>query len=73
MRVLILQQAALPGQMLAPGVVVDVSEATAAWLIEAGAAQAAHEAQSEVTAGRPTQDGQDGAAAAQRQRRKAQE
>jgi hypothetical protein len=37
--VLILQQAALPGQMLAPGVVVDVSEATAAWLIEAGAAE----------------------------------
>lgn len=41
MRVLILEQAAMPGQMLAPGVVVDVDEATAAWLIEAGAAQAA--------------------------------
>lgn len=40
MRVLILQQAVLAGQMLAPGVVVDVDDATAAWLIEAGAAQA---------------------------------
>lgn len=40
MRVLIVQQAVLSGQMLSPGVVVDVSEATAAWLIEVGAAQA---------------------------------
>ncbi|MCX7691784.1 MAG: hypothetical protein RMK34_09060 [Tepidimonas sp.] len=40
MRVLILQQAVLAGQMLAPGVVVDVDDATAALLIEAGAAQA---------------------------------
>lgn len=40
MRVLILQQAALPGQMLTPGVVVEVNDAAAAWLIESGAAQA---------------------------------
>lgn len=40
MRVLILQQAALAGQMLTPGVVVDVDDTTAAWLIKAGAAQA---------------------------------
>lgn len=44
MRVLMLEQAALPGQMLAPGVVVDVDEATAAWLVEAGAAQAVEQA-----------------------------
>lgn len=40
MRVLILQPAALPGQMLTPGVEVEVREDTAAWMIDVGAARA---------------------------------
>ncbi|MFN4003326.1 MAG: hypothetical protein ACK4MJ_03965 [Hylemonella sp.] len=77
MRVLIIEQTALPGQMLAPGVVADVNEATAAWLIDSGAAQAAQDAASAVAgadAGQDVADVADVASAdAPRRRRKAQE